>query len=486
MMYNNTLTCAAKEYSQAGLSVIPTKADKSPLMNWRFHQTYIMSDEEIDTAFQQPSTQSISVIGGDVSGGLEVIDVDCKYDLTGKLWEDLDSLISKRLPEFHSQMVVAKTIGGGYHIFFKCAKPEGNQKLASRPITQEEREIILAENFHKGKSEASRIARKNKTRTLIETRGEGGYVLVYPSKGYQMLRGSLLNIPKIDETTRQRLFEIARSFEYKEKDMSFLFDDTPEEPQEPQEPVDRPKRYRLPIAITSWALKTENAKLLPTFLIMKDWSSGHLRMNTEQVYELCALAGISLKKFYSDRKKLLELNWIGYNKEKALYHIRSWDYIMKYLRLEGKSNIGVEQKDFKTIRALCFAADLGHFVKTRKKLAEDTSRGSKQVAKDHPVLNEYSNETGETSHYSKLGVVYLGERYGVYASTISKWKKEAKEAGYLDYEHHYAPLNVPENSRSDLEVSMKKVSHKIVGYLGMLYIQLTDSFLVNMKYFTLG
>ena len=171
----------ALEYLEAGLSVIPTKEDKLPAIAWKKYQTETIKTEEIDSLFNSPG---IAIICGAISGNLEVIDVDVKHDNTGSLWEDLRTLIEDNLPDIYSSLVIAQTKSGGYHIYYRCSEIAGNLKLA----VKENREV------------------------LVETRGEGGYIIAPPSPGYKYIQGEPNNIPTITPEERDILFSISKSF----------------------------------------------------------------------------------------------------------------------------------------------------------------------------------------------------------------------------------------------------------------------------------
>jgi len=174
----------AKEYLKTGLSVIPTKADKRPnLPTWKPYQTERIKEDEVENLFSSESVKGLGIICGAISGGLEVIDVDTKHDTTGTLWKELKALLEDNLPIYKS-LVIAQTISGGYHIYYRCSVIEGNLKLS----TKKNREV------------------------LIETRGEGGYVIAPPSKGYKYIQGELSNIPTITYKEREIIFNIGRSF----------------------------------------------------------------------------------------------------------------------------------------------------------------------------------------------------------------------------------------------------------------------------------
>ena len=173
----------AKEYLKAQLSVIPTKEDKRPaLPTWTPYQSQRIKEDEVDALFN--TAKGIGIICGAISGGLEVIDVDTKHDTTGSLWEELRGLIEDNLPELYSRLVIAQTISGGYHIYYRCSSIAGNLKLS----TKKNREV------------------------LVETRGEGGYVIAPPTPKYTYIQGDPGNIPTITPEDRDILFSISKSF----------------------------------------------------------------------------------------------------------------------------------------------------------------------------------------------------------------------------------------------------------------------------------
>ena len=181
---SNQITDKATEYLGYQLSVIPTKEDKTPTIAWTPYQSNRMSPEEVEGYFSKAPVKGIAVICGAVSGGLEVIDVDTKHDTTGSLWDELSSIIQGNLPQVYKSLVIAQTKSGGYHLYYRCSSIAGNLKLA----TKQNREV------------------------LIETRGQGGYVVAPPSPGYSYIQGEPGNIPTITPEERDSLLSIAKSF----------------------------------------------------------------------------------------------------------------------------------------------------------------------------------------------------------------------------------------------------------------------------------
>lgn len=202
----------AREYLRYGLSVIPMNKDKTPLSTWAEYQTKPLEATTVDKVFT--GAKGIGIICGAVSGDLEVIDVDCKYDITGSLWEDYSTLLQENLPETYGKLVIATTVHNGYHIYYKCKELGGNVKLANRPTTEQERqETYQKEKANGALNTLARItAEKDKQKVLIETRGKGGYIIAPPTEGYTYIQGEPLSIPIITTEERGLILNIARSF----------------------------------------------------------------------------------------------------------------------------------------------------------------------------------------------------------------------------------------------------------------------------------
>jgi len=181
------------DLASAGLSVIPVKSDKRPLVPWAEYQTRIPTPEEF-AKWKPP----IAIICGQVSGGLQCVD----FDDGGSAFKEWGSLVKQYTPHLTDRLVVQKTPSGGFHVLYRC--PENcieNRKLAQKGT-------------------------KNKPTVLIETRGEGGYFLCNPSPGYKILRGKLTEIPTISLEDANNLMAFAAYFDKTEDLKTFQAPET--------------------------------------------------------------------------------------------------------------------------------------------------------------------------------------------------------------------------------------------------------------------
>lgn len=175
----------AEQYIKYGLSVLPVKLDKSPsVKSWK---------EGVDDLGSFDNAEGVGIICGKLSDNLEVLDFDNHFG-------DAKQTISKfiNIPEIKEiydkyKLPIESTQSGGFHLLFRCDKIEGNQKLASKPKWNEKRKSFVPD-------------------AIIETRGEGGYIVAAPTKGYEIIRGDFKNISYIENEERDIIIETAKSF----------------------------------------------------------------------------------------------------------------------------------------------------------------------------------------------------------------------------------------------------------------------------------
>lgn len=184
---------AVRAYLTAGYSVLPAKrGTKAPLLSsWAKLQRTPLTPEAVVQHFSNGA--QIGVIGGAVSGNLEVLDFD-----DPDVFEPFFDMLELRAPGLGKKLIKHQTPSGGYHLLYRSSEPvAGNQVFA-------------------------RLTRGEKTRTgkdvRIETRGEGGYALVPPSEGYKVLSGSLLDCPVLTSAEVELIHTTARVFDQRESE----------------------------------------------------------------------------------------------------------------------------------------------------------------------------------------------------------------------------------------------------------------------------
>jgi hypothetical protein len=182
----------ALNYASNNISVIPVDViAKSPLIKaWKKYQYKIAIPEELyNIFFGLNGTTGIATICGKVSGNLEFIDIDNKIDDIDGLYAKFKALVDEHDSTLWNRLLIEKTQSGGYHIGYRCTTAvSGNKKLSQ--VINEHGEVV----------------------TIVETRGEGGYVVVAPSTGYNLIQRDFSSLEVISTEDRNFLLNTGKCF----------------------------------------------------------------------------------------------------------------------------------------------------------------------------------------------------------------------------------------------------------------------------------
>jgi hypothetical protein len=182
-------------------SLLTVGESKRPNFSWSQNQSEKLNIDEFKKRFNykggitkkdgeplQPTT-AVGIITG--FEDLEVIDVDLKVFSTtsekNEFWNEYVETLRENIYDFDKKFSIYKTVSGGYHILYKSKRVQGNTKVA-----------VL-----KGHKQA-----------VIESRGIGGYVFIYPESKQGEL--SYFNIQYITDADRETLWNISKAYNHEE------------------------------------------------------------------------------------------------------------------------------------------------------------------------------------------------------------------------------------------------------------------------------
>jgi hypothetical protein len=175
----------AQKYINKGFSILPTKSDKSPDVK-KWIGIKIEADEF-------SGKYGIGVKCGKESDNLECLDFDNHFSDAKQILSKFIGIVEVKEIYDKYKLPIESTVSGGYHLLFRCEYNDGNKKLASRPKFDEK-------------------TQKFRPDCIIETRGEGGYFVAAPTKGYAVIRNDIFNVQHITKEERKVLIDNAISF----------------------------------------------------------------------------------------------------------------------------------------------------------------------------------------------------------------------------------------------------------------------------------
>ncbi len=220
----------------AGLCTIPARTDgsKAPAVDWKAYESERPSAEQAGQWFTGNRYDGFGVVCGTVSGGLEMLELEGRAVAEGVLGQYTALLADHNLGELWDRITsgyTEATPSGGIHVLVRVeGTPRKNTKLARRPSTGTELAVWKAHQQadvdaekdpavrQRRQQNLDRIVRGDQVpQVLIETRGEGGFVVVAPSGGrthptgkpWVVIQGGLDSIATITEEERDALHAVA-------------------------------------------------------------------------------------------------------------------------------------------------------------------------------------------------------------------------------------------------------------------------------------
>ena len=192
LLFNKQMTRA----DGTTFTIATTEDTGKPKHSWKPYQQRIATHDEV-CDWCKSGIKSLSVVGGDVSGGLEIMDFDVYHGLTWyQQWADRagDPVTTHNLP-------MQQTGGGGFQVAWRSTAIGGNQKLAWVPAPEED----------------------GGRKVMIETRHNRGYALWAPSlhpsgRHYRILNSTLSQVPTIDIELRNFFLTCARKLDQSPQD----------------------------------------------------------------------------------------------------------------------------------------------------------------------------------------------------------------------------------------------------------------------------
>lgn len=197
-----TVLHSALEFLLAGVNVVPVRHDgtKAPAGQWKQAQDTMTTADELVT--WASNAQGFGIITGKVSGNLEMLELEGRAVAAGILEEARQLAHDADIGDIWDKLqctYIEMTPSGGIHWLYRVETDvPSNTKIAQRPGVDDRPEC------------------------WIETRGEGGFVIVAPSGGtvhptgkpWVRLQGKTpADIVTLTERERQELHDLFRLFD---------------------------------------------------------------------------------------------------------------------------------------------------------------------------------------------------------------------------------------------------------------------------------
>lgn len=238
---------------------------------------------------------------------------------------------------------------------------------------------------------------------------------------------------------------------------------------------DRKKReIKIPVELCFFVIQKKMLPVFKVYILLKMTSSGKCRLSKwdkEDMTEFCGYK--TVRSLNNQLKKLLELDWIGYNKKSGMYHIRSFDSVQKKYSFYKRTGFWFAIQDMQCFDGVIYGAVIGYLSKNQGgKQRFDREKGwSKQDLCKSPGFYPLANRA-------------LAKILKISISTASIMKLRAEEVESIEIKRKRIVEEATHDVYKRLEDTYpKEYLHPII-WKGIFYQRLPDFIKANLKYGT--
>lgn len=197
------------------------------------------------------------------------------------------------------------------------------------------------------------------------------------------------------------------------------------------------KYYLVPVDLALQVFKERTFREFQVWLLLKHWTNGHLHLNPAIIARLAAQLKTSSRTIERAIERLRKKNWLGYNPNNGITHIRGFDTLRIMEKLPGRLAVWFDIDRMPNLEAFTTACAFGSFVRAQKVRCWRERLGGKE--KGVPIQPK---RPATLPKFFPVALSLIEHQFGVPRSTACRYRKAANRAGFLlIHKKNPEPLN---------------------------------------------
>lgn len=188
--------------------------------------------------------------------------------------------------------------------------------------------------------------------------------------------------------------------------------------------------FFVPTDLCQYVLKNKLTKPLQLYLLLKFECSGIIKINEQDKQRMAQFLNVkTIKTIDNNLKKLIELNWIGFNENTGWYFIRSFDNIKSQLKLKRRIYVELLRKDIVSLKGFLVGAFIGTLIREqRRRFFESERKKGRSI--------QFLIDFFPVANYILMKFLNISN------STASAYKECAVKHGYILRKKSYSRTNL--------------------------------------------
>ena len=232
--------------------------------------------------------------------------------------------------------------------------------------------------------------------------------------------------------------------------------------------------FNIPVDLRIHTLQNKLTRSFQLYIFLKSTCSGKRLITQNDRINFSVDLDLKTTKTISNHfKKLLSLNWIGYNPKSKYYFIRSFDRVKEIENLDYRTAAEFDPKEIRKFKAFIIGAVIGYLVNSQKK---DRRHEPKKTRK-------YCSKPGRHPSYFPISSEVLANILNVSQSTAHSYILLAKNAGYIRMKkNNLEPTGISVSHYQGIKRTYPELNLRIKN--NQLFIQKANRYAPNIHFKT--
>lgn len=236
------------------------------------------------------------------------------------------------------------------------------------------------------------------------------------------------------------------------------------------------KYYLVPFGLALRVYEERAFREFQVWLLLNHWTNGHLQLTPAVIGRLAVHLKTSSRTIERAIDRLRCKNWLGYNPNNGLTHVRGFDTLRIVERLPGRLAVWFDIGKMADVEGFTTACAFGWFIRAQKVRAWRERLGGYE--KGVPIQ---PRQPAALPKFFPVALSLIERRFGVSRSTVCRGRKAASRAGFLLIQKKKPePLNI-DSPRAYLK-GFPEMKDRLFCKNGIWFLRQTDEAQTNLNY----
>ena len=181
------------------------------------------------------------------------------------------------------------------------------------------------------------------------------------------------------------------------------------------------EKRHIPVDLLAYMIEKRMIRTFQTYLVLNFDCSGYID-KSKVTNHLISVLAVSRQTIQRHLSKCVELNWLGYDKKRKIYYIRSIDYIRKITGRTKRYSVILWRNNITELKSFAYASIITKLITELRRHNAAQLKGSANQRK--------------VSSYVSVSQSFIGQKYKISQSQCAKLQTKSTKDKFISVKHN--------------------------------------------------